>query len=238
MDICIQIYIHSFFQIPFAFLQFFHLISLCILLYLLLVHHTPPSCSGHGSQWSFSNINNVISPPLPKTSSGSHCLTQKKSLQRSTQSCTACTTRCLYFSHCFPVLTCCPHRGRHVLAPGPSHLESLSGAYSSPQICMAYSLISFRTSLKCHLLVKSSLTTLFKIATHSLIPSPLPCFRLFFFFPHQQHAEVPRPGIEPTPQQWPKPQHWQSIGKTCLFLFFVLCVCVCVCVWFSITWVN
>ena len=32
---------------------------------------------------------------------------------------------------------------------------------------------------------------------------------LMFFWPHPQHAEVPRPGIEPTPQRWPEPQQWQ-----------------------------
>ena len=32
----------------------------------------------------------------------------------------------------------------------------------------------------------------------------------FIFWLHPQHAEVPRPGIEPMPQQWPKPQQWQS----------------------------
>ena len=31
----------------------------------------------------------------------------------------------------------------------------------------------------------------------------------FFFWPYLQHLEVPSPGIEPTPQQWPKPLQWQ-----------------------------
>ena len=30
-----------------------------------------------------------------------------------------------------------------------------------------------------------------------------------FFWPHPQHAEVPRPGTKPALQQWPEPQHWQ-----------------------------
>ena len=29
------------------------------------------------------------------------------------------------------------------------------------------------------------------------------------FFPHLQHMEVPGPGIEPKPQQWPKALQWQ-----------------------------
>ena len=33
--------------------------------------------------------------------------------------------------------------------------------------------------------------------------------RIVFFFPYPQHAEVPRPGIKPMPQQWPKPLQWQ-----------------------------
>ena len=31
----------------------------------------------------------------------------------------------------------------------------------------------------------------------------------FFFWPPLCYAEVPGPGIKPTPQQWPKPQQWQ-----------------------------
>ena len=32
--------------------------------------------------------------------------------------------------------------------------------------------------------------------------------RLLFWL-HPWHVEVPGPGIEPTPQQWPEPQQWQ-----------------------------
>ena len=30
-----------------------------------------------------------------------------------------------------------------------------------------------------------------------------------FFWPHPWHAEVPRPGIEPLPQEWPVQHQWQ-----------------------------
>lgn len=32
---------------------------------------------------------------------------------------------------------------------------------------------------------------------------------LFFFPPHSQHEELPRPGMEPSPQQWAEPEWWQ-----------------------------
>ena len=38
------------------------------------------------------------------------------------------------------------------------------------------------------------------------------CIYLFiylFILPHSRQMEVPRPGIEPTPQKWPKPLQWQ-----------------------------
>ena len=31
----------------------------------------------------------------------------------------------------------------------------------------------------------------------------------FFFLVMSKHGEVPGPGIEPTPHQWPEPQQWQ-----------------------------
>ena len=51
-----------------------------------------------------------------------------------------------------------------------------------------------------------------KLLTQFLQNSLLPCeiyslFFFFFFLPCLWHAESPRPGIEPMPQQWPKP--WQ-----------------------------
>ena len=34
-------------------------------------------------------------------------------------------------------------------------------------------------------------------------------FAFFFFLPHPQHVEVPRPGTEPMPQLWPQLLQWQ-----------------------------
>ena len=36
-----------------------------------------------------------------------------------------------------------------------------------------------------------------------------PNFFFFSFWPHPLQAEVPRPGIEPVPHQWPEPPQWQ-----------------------------
>ena len=33
--------------------------------------------------------------------------------------------------------------------------------------------------------------------------------RIFFFWPHSQHVDVPRPGTEPMPKQQPEPLQWQ-----------------------------
>lgn len=38
---------------------------------------------------------------------------------------------------------------------------------------------------------------------------PSCCFFVFCFSLHQQHEEVPEPGLEPIPQQWTKPLQWQ-----------------------------
>ena len=48
----------------------------------------------------------------------------------------------------------------------------------------------------------------FLLSSLSRSPSPslarsLSFFLFFFFLPSPQHAEVPRPGIEPSSQQWP-----------------------------------
>ena len=36
------------------------------------------------------------------------------------------------------------------------------------------------------------------------------CF-IFVFWPHPQHVEVPGPGMDPAPQQWPELEQWQRL---------------------------
>jgi len=43
-----------------------------------------------------------------------------------------------------------------------------------------------------------------EVVTHNIL-----CFVLVLFWLHPRHVEVPRLGIEPSPQQWPKLLQWQ-----------------------------
>ena len=61
----------------------------------------------------------------------------------------------------------------------------------------------FKAQIKYHI----SLIFLIHSASRDIFPSSfLPSFS---FLPCLWHAKLSRPGIEPTPQQWPKPQWWQ-----------------------------
>lgn len=114
--------------------------------------------------------------PLPKTSNGSHQLTQIKGKvpAHPPPPIPSLLLPLLPFA-----LLLVPREGGHALASGPLPSLSLSGDHSSPHICMPYSLTSFRSLLKCHLLVNSSLTTILKIVTHLLHSLSPP----WFYFP-------------------------------------------------------